>query len=160
MKKYSLEIKWAIIFVLMQLAWMLMEKLTGLHDKHLDKHATYTMLVAIPSILIYVLALRDKRNNYYNGVMNYKQGFITGLIITVIVAILSPLTQYITSTFITPNYFNNVINYSVDNGHMTRDAAEKMFNLESYILQGFVGALIMGIITSAIVAVFMRTRGK
>jgi hypothetical protein len=39
MKTLKIEIKWALIFVAMQLSWMLMEKLTGLHDTHIEKHA-------------------------------------------------------------------------------------------------------------------------
>jgi hypothetical protein len=113
MKKIKIEIKWAIIFVVMTLIWMVLEKLVGLHDEHIDKHPIYTNFIAIPAIAIYVFALLDKRKNFYKGAMTYKQGFITGLIITAIVTVLSPLTQYITSTIITPEYFPNMINYSV-----------------------------------------------
>ncbi len=38
MKKISTEIKWALIFVAMSLLWMLLEKLSGLHSTHIDKH--------------------------------------------------------------------------------------------------------------------------
>ncbi|MBN1186959.1 MAG: DUF4199 domain-containing protein [Bacteroidales bacterium] len=159
MNKINIEIKWAIIFSVITLIWMLLEKLVGLHSEHIDKHIVYTNLFAIPAIIIYVLALIDKRKNYYKGVMTYKQGFITGLIITVIVVILSPLTQYITSAFITPEYFPNVINYVVNKGKMTQEAAEKQFNLQNYIIQGIIAALLMGLITSAIVAIFTKKRG-
>lgn len=160
MKKYKIEIKWAAIFLLMQLAWMLIEKFLGFHDKHIDQHAIFTNFIAVPAIVIYVLALLDKRKNYYSGVMNYKQGFMAGLIITIIVTIFSPVTQYITSTFITPEYFPNIIRHTVDQKLMTQEAAESFFNLKSYILQGLVGALVMGIITSAIVAFFTKGKGK
>lgn len=158
MKKYKIEIKWAVIFAVMGLVWILLEKLTGLHNEHIDKHPIYTNFVAIPAIAIYVFALLDKRKNFYNGVMTYMQGFVTGLIITAIVTVLSPLTQYISSTVITPDYFSNVIEYSVSKGLMTQEAAENMFNLKSYILQATLGALIMGILTSAIVAIFTRKK--
>ena len=102
MKKIKIEIKWAILFSITLLVWMVLEKLVGLHSQHIDKHMIYTNFFAIPAIIIYVLALRDKRKNFYEGVMTYKQGFIAGIIITVIVAALSPLTQYITSIYITP----------------------------------------------------------
>ena len=156
MKNSKIEIKWAVIFALATLAWMLLERLTGLHDEYIAQHATYTNLFAIPAIAIYVFALLDKRKNFYNGIMSYKQGFIAGMVITVIVAVLSPLTQYITSTFITPEYFSNVISYSVEQGMLTREAAESNFNLQSYMVQGFFGAFIMGVITSAVVALFTK----
>jgi hypothetical protein len=158
MKKYSIEIKWAIIFVVMSLLWMVIEKMAGLHSTQISKHAIFTNFVALPAILIYVLALLDKRKNFYHGRMSFKQGFISGLVITLIVTLLSPLTQYITSTFITPEYFPNVINYSVSSGKMTQEEAETFFNLRSYIIQGLIGAAVMGLITSAIVALFTKTR--
>lgn len=160
MKNVKIEIKWALIFVAMQLLWMTIEKLTGLHDEHIDQHAIYTNLIAIPSIIIYVLALLDKRKNYYNGVMNYKEGFISGLFITLIVTILSPVVQYITSTFISPDYFANAIEYTVSEDKMTREAAEEYFNLKSYVTQVLIGTPIMGIVTTAIVALFTKKKVK
>lgn len=156
MNKFKIEIKWSIIFIIMMLLWMVMERIAGLHDVHIDKHAIYTNFVAIPAIIVYVLALLDKRKNFYDGEMTYMQGFISGIIISIIVTIFSPLTQYITSTIITPDYFANVINYSVSQGMMTQTEAEEYFNLKSYIIQVLIGTPIMGIVTAAIVAIFTR----
>jgi len=158
MKKIKIEIKWAIIFVVMTLIWMILEKLAGLHDEHIDKHPIYTNFIAIPAIAIYVFALLDKRKNFYKGEMTYKQGFITGLIITAIVTFLSPLTQYITSTVITPEYFPNMISYSVETGKLTQEAAKEYFNLKNYLLEVIIGTPIMGILTTAIVAIFTRKK--
>lgn len=156
LKQISIEIKWAVIFIIMTLLWMLLERLVGLHDVYIDKHPIFTNIIAIPAIAVYVLALRNKRKSYYNGKMTYMQGFISGLIITFIVTVLSPVTQIITSYVITPHYFSNVINYSVTNGLMNQEAAEAYFNIKSYIIQGLMGASIMGTITAAIVAIFTK----
>ncbi|GAA5522756.1 DUF4199 domain-containing protein [Aliifodinibius salicampi] len=153
---FRTEIKWALIFVATMLAWMLLERVIGLHDTHIDKHAIYTNFFAIPAIAVYVFALLDKRKNDYNGVMNYKQGFLSGLIITVIVTVLTPITQYITTVVITPDFFTNIIEYSVQQGEMTREAAEGQFNTKNYIIMGMVGALIMGILTTSVVAFFTK----
>lgn len=156
LKQISIEIKWAVIFIIMTLLWMLLERLVGLHDVYIDKHPIFTNIIAIPAIAVYVLALRNKRKSYYNGKMTYMQGFISGLIITFIVTVLSPVTQIITSYVITPHYFSNVVNYSVTNGLMNQEAAEAYFNIKSYIIQGLMGASIMGTITAAIVAIFTK----
>lgn len=160
MKNIKIEIKWALIFVVMMLAWMVLEKSLGWHDERIADHATLSKLVAIPSIAIYLFALLDKKKNYYHGVMNYYQGFMTGLVITLIVAILSPLSQYITSEFITPDYFSNAINYVVSGGEMTQEEAESFFNLQSYMIMSVVGALIMGIATSAVVAIIVKSKSS
>lgn len=160
MKNIKIEIKWALIFVVMMLAWMALEKSLGYHDEKIADHPFFTNFVAIPSIAIYIFALLDKKKNYYYGLMNYKQGFIAGLIITIIVALLSPLSQYVTIEFITPEYFPNIIDYSVSSGNMTQEAAEGYFNLKSYMIQSFIGALVMGTLTTVIVAIFVKAKTK
>ncbi|WP_162416719.1 DUF4199 domain-containing protein [Cyclobacterium roseum] len=158
MKKYSIEIKWGIIFALMSLIWMILERITGLHDTHIDQHATYTNFVAIPSIAIYVLGLLEKRKTFYGGKMTYGQGFITGLIITGVITLLTPLTMWLTLAFITPDFLENARIYAVEAGKMDQEAAEGYFSQGNYMIQSIVGAPIMGILTSAIVAIFTRKK--
>ncbi|MCS5490525.1 DUF4199 domain-containing protein [Algoriphagus limi] len=158
MKNLGIEIKWAIVFLVMTLLWMMFEKSMGWHDEGIADHASYTNLYAIPAIMVYVLALLDKKKNFYGGQMTYKQGFMTGLIITLIVAILSPLNQYIISTIITPDYFTNVIEYSVSNGIMEQTEAEAYFSLKNYMLISVIGAVMMGLITTLVVALFVRSK--
>lgn len=156
MKKYSIEIRWGIIFFLIGLLWMYFEKAMGWHDELIGKHETYTNFFAIIAILIYVFALLDKRKSYYGGKMTYKEGLISGLIISVVVALLAPLSQWITNTYITPDYFENAINYAIEHKDETRETAEKTFNLQTYMWISFVFALVVGAVTSAIVAIFTR----
>jgi hypothetical protein len=160
MKNLRIEIKWAILFFLMSIAWMILEKIAGLHDKHIDKHATVSLFFIIPAVFVYYLAFREKREKFYGGFMTYKQGATTGMWITIFFTILSPLSQYITTTFITPEYFPNAISYAVRTGKMTQMEAERYFSLNQYIVQGLIGAPIMGSITSIILAIFMRKKSK
>lgn len=156
MEKYKVEIKWGFIFVSVQLFWMVFERFMGWHGENIDQHALMTMIFAVFAIAVYIFALLDKRKTSYNGVMSWKKGFISGCIITVIVVLLSPFVQLITHTIIAPDFFGNMIEYSVETGYMEREAAESYFNLWSYIMQSMIGALGMGIVTSAIVAAFTK----
>jgi hypothetical protein len=156
MNKYRTELKWGLIFTAMMLIWMIGENLTGLHDVHIDKHPIFTNLILFPAVLIFVLALREKRDKDLGGKMTWMQGFIAGLLISVVVAALSPLVQYLTHVIISPQYFENAIAYSVESGNATQEEAESFFNLGSYLIQGAVGAIFMGMITSAIVSFFVR----
>jgi hypothetical protein len=92
--------------------------------------------------------------------MTWLQGFISGAVIGLVVAILSPLSQYVTHQFISPEYFPNVIEYTVKTGKMSEEAAENYFNLKSYIIQSITGAVVMGVITSAVVSLFLKKKGK
>ena len=159
MKTITTEIKWAVIFTLVMLSWMFAERMVGLHDQHIDLHSVLTNLFAIPAILVYVFALRDKRQRDLQGVMTWRQGMLSGSIVSIVVALLAPGTQWFISTVISPHYFDNVIAYSVATGyHASREEAEAYFNLGNYMIQSVVGALIMGLVTTAIVAVFVRTK--
>ncbi len=158
MKNRMLEIRWGICFIVMQLAWMLLEKSLGYHNERIAEHASFSMWVMAPSFLMYFFALHFKRVKDYGGKMTYKQGLISGLIITAVVTVLTPLSQAITSLVITPEYFPNMIAYVVEKGEKTQEAAEAYFNLKSYIIQSTLFAPAAGIVTSLIMALLNMRR--
>lgn len=158
MKKFAIEIKWAIQFSLLSLVWMIIEKSTGLHDEYISKQAIYTNLFGIIAIAVYFLALRDKKKHYFDGQMDFKQGFISGIILSFIVAMLSPIVQYITFTYITPHFFETIKAYVISHKIQTPAQADTFFSMKSYMIQGIFGALSMGVITSALVALLLKTK--
>jgi hypothetical protein len=52
----------------------------------------------------------------------------------------------------------DVIKYSVDTGRMTQQQAESFFNLNSYMLQASIGALVAGVVTTLVLAAIMRSK--
>jgi len=158
MNKFTIEIPWGILFVLASLLWVVFEKTMGWHAELISKQSIYTNIFGFIAVLIYFLALRDKRANFYNGEMTWRQGFVAGIVVTLVVTIFAPLTQYITSAYISPDYFNNIIAYTVENTTMKQEQAEAYFNLKSYIIQATFGALVMGVVTAAAVAWFLKTK--
>jgi hypothetical protein len=160
MEKFKTELKWGLIFTAVLLLWMIFEKLMGWHGENIESHATMTNIFALIAVIVYVIAFLDKRKNDYNGYMTWTQGFMTGFYITVVVAVLSPLAQWIIHGLISPEFFENIIDYSVQTGKMSRSEAEGYFNMSSYMIQGSLGALMMGVVTSAIVAAFTMKKPK
>ncbi len=160
MKNFRIEFKWALIFSAFTLFWMAMEKSVGLHDKYIEHHAIYTNLVAIPYLIIFYLAIKQKRDEYYKGVMTWQQGMLSGSIVSVIVAVLSPLVTYLTVYFISPDYFQNAIEFSVEHKKMKQATAESFFSINFYLLQAVFGSLAMGIVTSAVMAWILRKNPK
>ncbi len=158
MKKFLIEIQWTILFFIVSLLWMLGERLAGLHDKNIEHHVIISNLFAIVAVVIYVLALLDKRKNFYKGKINWIQGFISGLILSFGITLLTPLSQYLTIAIISPHFFDHMIDYSVEMGKMTLEEAEATFNMQSYLIQSTVFAPIAGILTSAIVAFFIKKK--
>ena len=161
MSKIKIEIKWAIIFSIVGLLWMVLEKICGLHSTYIDYQFYLTNLFAIPAIWMMVLALKEKKEKFYNGKITYKQGLISGIILSLLIALMSPITQWITTYIITPEYFPNVIKRSVEIGYYKTTAeAQANFNYKNYAIQGAIATLIMGIITTAIVMIFLRAKNK
>lgn len=159
LQRYRHEIWWGVVFTLVLLIWMLIERLVGLHSTYIAHHPVYTNFFALVAIVLYVIALGQKREKYYHGNMNWKEGFYSGFLISLVVAILSPLAQLLIHSFISPHFFTNAATHAVESGRMQPDEAAAYFNLGNYIISAFFGALIMGVLTSAIVAFFVRTRG-
>lgn len=160
MKKIGTEFKWGIIFSIIAKLWMLLEKLVGLHGQLIEYQAVFTYLFAIPAIIMFVLALRDKRKNYYNGIMTWIEGFVSGLIMTAVITLLMPVIQYVTHTFITPDFFENAVNLAIESGKMGLIEARKHFNINNYIIRGMVGSAVLGTTASAIIAFFLKENEK
>lgn len=160
MKKFRLELIWGFLFFLSGLAWMLMEKSLGWHDRLIAHHATYTLLYAPVAIFIYILALWQKKRTAYGGTMTFFQGFLSGLIMTLVVVLLTPLSQYISHSLISPSYFESLIAYNVRSEKMTLTEAESHFNLMNYITQSVLFAGLMGVLTTVVVMIFMKSIPK
>lgn len=159
MRNVNTEIKWAVIFTVVALLWVSLEKLSGLHDTHIALHAYLTNLFFFPAVAVYVFALKEKRRKL-NGAATYGQLFISGLLMSVFVGLLSLGSSYVTHTIISPDYFANVSKFSVEKGMLTEEAAAQQFNLKSYMMMGAVFSVIAGIITTAVVAAFVKRKQK
>ena len=158
MNKFGIEIKWGFFFSLASMIWMILEHTVGLHDVYISKQPVYTNLFALVAIGLYTVALLDKKKNYFSGVMTWKQGFISGVVLSIVICVFSPLVQYVSYVWISPGFFDNIIKYSVKNKVQTQAQADAYFTLNNYVVQGIYGSLSMGVITSAVVAQFVKTR--
>lgn len=159
MNATKIEVKWALIFTAVGLLWMVLEKAVGLHDKYIDQHMYWTNLFALPAILMMFLALREKKWKFYGGDMSFWVGMLSGAQLSVFIALLSPLSQYITSFWITPEFFTKAIKRSVEIGYFPdKLTAQAHFNYGNYAMQGMLGALIMGLVTSLVIMLFLRKK--
>jgi hypothetical protein len=161
MKNIRIELKWALYIIATLLIWMIFERLLGLHDKYIDKHQYFTMIYLVFPVILYVFALREKQRLTFHGQMNFLQGLKSGLLIVLFVSILSPLAQWIISFIITPHYFENVIEYSIESGYFeNRSQAEAQFNYKNYAIQSTIGNFMMGLIISAVAAFFISRKSS
>lgn len=153
------ELKWGVIFSVMGLVWVTMEYLVGLHGRFIAWHPILTNLIAIPSVIIMVLAILEKRR-VLGGNITFKQAFLCGLGVSLVVAVLSPISQFIFHRLINPGFFENAIRYGVEQGKTTLAEAQAFFNLQSYMLQSVFAAIIIGSITSLVIAAMIKKEAQ
>lgn len=158
MKSYAIEIKWAIRFTLLTLAWAIGEKMIGLHDVYIEKYALYTNFFIVPAFLFFYLALAEKKKYAFSSTMTWTQGFVSGIVLSFLIALLTPVSQFVIYKSITPHFFENIIAYKLKHKYMTLENAEVYFNLKTYIIEGTFTGLSKGIITGAIVSLFTRNK--
>ena len=137
---------------------MIIEHTVGLHDQYIARQPLYTNLFAVVAIALYTFSIREKKQIYFNGDMNWQQGFLSGVVLSIVICVLSPIVQYVSYAWISPDFFDNIIKYSVQKKVFTEAKAESYFTLSSYIKQGIYNSLSMGVIISATVAQFLKTK--
>lgn len=157
MKKFTIEFTWAVIFTLASLLWTVLEKSLGFHDARIGSQMIFSWLFGIPAIAVYFFALKDKRNNYYNRVASWRQLFLSGVIMSVFVALISPLAQYISNHVVSPDYIKNAIRYFVDVRKMSVENAQVFFSFRSLVLQSISNGISIGVLLSAILALVLKT---
>lgn len=158
MKNYTIEIKWALIYVIISFIWIFIQKYLGFFDENISMHLFFSVLIVFILIPLFLLAQTDKKKNFLNGKMTWKQGFISGGIIIVMATLFVPLLQYLTYEVINPDFFSKTIALYTQSGKMTAIDAATRFNLKSYIIQGVSDSLSFGIIFSALTAFFTKSK--
>ena len=157
-KDINIEVKWAIVFITIQLLWFLGEKIAGLHDGNVDRQVQLTPVLVIIGLIIFYLALREKKEKVFNGNCNFKQAYFSGFNLTVLITVISPLVYYIAYSIISPDYFDKVIAFQVEAGKMTQEEALDSYNLGTYLIQSIVGTFLLGMLISTGLASVIRTK--
>lgn len=159
-KDYRIEFKWAFIFMGALLSWSIVERLLGFHDRCIEQHPYFSLIFAIPAISLYALALGEKKRTFYNGQMTFKLGFMSGMLITLILTLFTPFIQFVILELISPDFLANLMEYSVKSGHDSLEDAQAFFTYSNYAVQSSIWALLSGVITTLLVAFFVQTRKK
>lgn len=160
MEKFRIELKWAVIYSLCLLIWMYLERTMGWHTDQIKFQPIYTMFFGLVTIAVYLLALFNKKKDYYKNQIDWKQGFLSGAILSLFIAVLTPIVLFITFEYISPDFFSNIINYKVENSKMSLEDAEKYFSFSNYIYTNTFSTLSNGIVLSAIISFFIKTKVK
>lgn len=155
--RYSFEIKWGVLFILFQLGWVLAERLLGFHSTLIAWYAMANAVFLLVSLLFYTLALSIKRRDFYYGEMSWQQGFYCGLVITIVVVVLTPLSHWLIHTVISPHLVTNMATYTMQGTGLSGNVAVTVNPLLLGI-QAVINAILTGVVISAAAAFLLRPR--
>jgi len=109
MKKFEIELKWASVFTAISIAWVYLEKYLGYHDAKVSSQAIFSFWLLIPQALIYVVAIREKREKYYKGEITWQKAFISGVVLSAVIAGLSPAAIYLMLEVVSPEFLSSIV---------------------------------------------------
>lgn len=158
-QSFKIEIKWAILYSIAYTIWMYFESKMGWHDAKIGLQPLYNLLFLPISILLIGLAIFDKKRNHYKNEMDWKKGFVSGIILSVLITVLNPVVLYITYNYISPDFFENAINVYVSEG-FPLEKAKAQYNLNTAISNSVFDKLSFGVVISAAVSYFIRTKNN
>ena len=151
------EIKWGLIISTMIFLWVLMEFLLGFHTTRIELHPIITWFSLCIPIIGLIVALKEKREKDLGGTMSYIQALKSGFLISLVCGIMNIVWQGIYWTLVNPGYGETLVQHAREKlGEEAAKDAEQYANMNSYMVQSFVGALIGGLIISAIVGIFVK----
>ena len=161
------EIRSGIAISVAGFLWLLLEFSLGLHSTRIDYQPFFTwMSIIIPIIGLY-WAAKAKRDRFYKGKINFIQSAKTGIIVTAVSSIISPLLAWLYVSVINPFYFSTMISHrkqmieelnlsSLEEKSIKINEAFQYFNTSNYIIQSFLAVLIIGLVLSLIIAALIK----
>lgn len=158
MSKIGIELKWAAVITAFACSWAALESALGYHKDFSNIIATAFIYYILLTFLWAIAFIDKKKSLGKNAVWEFKHAFKFGLLLTALLTILNPIAQYIIYESISPDYFENMINYQLSKGKQTRESLELIHNINFSIRQGVMNSLSLGVIYSALYAWVFKTK--
>lgn len=156
MHDHRTEILYGVGLGVASFLWICLEFAAGLHTSRIALHPVVTNFFAVIPIAILWRVLKLRRDR--EGQLSWGSAIGCGMLVSAVAALLNTPTQWVFHTWVNPSYFRTMIDFAVRQGQSTRAEAEQYFNFKHYLLEGTVGPLVAGLITTAILTAFMRRR--
>jgi len=147
-------IKWGLIIAVFSFLWIILEKNLGYHTSLISEKANFSWLSIPLTLVLYYLAFREVKRKLKDEQSIILEYLKTGLIIGVITMIFAPISMWLMSTYISPDFFSNAIAEGVRVGE-DRTKLESEYNLRSFMLKSSLAAIVLGIFLG-IVSVLME----
>lgn len=158
MGSIGIQLKWAAIITLFACVWAAIEKALGYHEDFSNIMFTAFFYFVLMTFLWAFAYIDKKKSLGKDAIWEFKNAFKFGLFLTGLLAILSPIAQYIIYESISPDYFINVIEHQLSYGNQDREALEAIHNLNLSIRQGVMDAMSLGVLYTALYSWIFKTK--
>jgi len=147
-KSLILAISYFFIFII----WKACEKLIGLHDNNINLYPIISDLIIFPLILLYATGFKKYRIGL-GGKITFINGIGFGLMATLFIIALTPMSTWIFDQFINPNFYASMIQYQVKNHLSTLEIATQSFNHENFKQSCMLGNAATGTLLTIVLAI-------
>jgi hypothetical protein len=162
----SLELKWGVMIGAANMVWLYLSYYLGMHESGLVMIQVMTLISVLISVIGYLLALRALAKKFPE--IEYLEGIRSGAIIAGVVALFAAVAQVGYFKLVNPGFTDQMVeltrSYYLESGLSENEAgqfaegAKKTFGMVSYMIQSALGAVIIGMISTAIMMLFLRRR--
>lgn len=151
-------LKWGLIIGAAYLTWLCMEFLFGLQTRYITHQAFISNLFVIPSTYFIVKGMIEQKQ-HYGGRISYRRTLIAGTGISLVAAGSLPIVLWIFTNWVNPDFFPAMVRHGISIGRYADDAdAAFKLSLQTFVLPGVLALPAIGLITSSIAGLFIRTR--
>lgn len=158
MKQFSIELKWAFNFFIASMLWMMLEKFLGYHDDKIQYQPLFSMLFGLITLVIYIFALKDKKINFYHNQMNWREGFVSGLTLSLVIALFTTMIEYTKHHVISPYFLVTMQKIIVGQNKMTLENAENFFTFSNTLSQSIFYVISFGSVLAALISLVIKSK--
>ncbi len=148
--------------------WVLVEYLLGFHSTRMEIGQYTGYLANVIPITMLFLAIRERREKLNGGTLTFGQGMKTGIIISLITAVITTIFMYVYLTAVNPEFMNLGMELQkqklLQSGHSEAEVTASLESMKTmYSLPFQLGAIlvitpIVGSVYSAIISAILRKK--
>ena len=163
---FKTETKFGLLMGIGICLWVLIEYFLGFHTSklHIGQYSIYFVTI-VPLLTIY-LGLKEKRDLQFNGKISLSNGIRSGLMISLIAAIIISFFLIIYFNYINPQYSEIGVAYYKEKILLSNktliqqkqelDNINKMFSFINQLLFGVIGTICAGLFISFVVSLYLK----
>ena len=151
----NLNIRFGLIFWAVQCAWILGEYVLGWHTTDVDVTRGAQGFFFFPAAAVMAWGLVAHKRQ--NAALTYLNALKMGAVVGLVVGLLSVPFHWAYTTFLNPDYAAHMIDSMVATGTATLEEATQQFAMPSYAFGLLIFPVVAGLMTNAILGLFMKT---